>query len=146
LVFHRDGVETATLGPGLSVVVGREAPADVAVRDSSLSRRHARFTCEEGEVIVEDLGSTNGTLVGGKRVPRSVVKAGDEVMMGAVAASIHVLSGGEEAPVGLVGDDAFRTVLEAELSRARFFGRSVAVLIVQAPRGTHLRHWAPRIR
>src|SRR5262245_40880181 len=54
--FHRDGGTVVSLDPGASVVVGREPPADVVVADPSLSRRHARFSWADGEVVVEDLG------------------------------------------------------------------------------------------
>ena len=55
VVYHRDGVSSAPLGPGAGVVVGRDAPSDLVIRDASLSRRHARFRVEAGEVVVVDL-------------------------------------------------------------------------------------------
>jgi quercetin dioxygenase-like cupin family protein len=49
------------------VVVGREG-ADLTISDPELSRRHVAFRPSGGGVVVEDLGSTNGTLVNGERI------------------------------------------------------------------------------
>jgi DNA-binding NtrC family response regulator len=159
LVAHREGVVTVPLTAGTSVVVGREPPADVVIHDKGLSRRHARFTLVAAEQIaVEDLDSMNGTKVGGKRVERAVVRPGEEVMLGPVAVSTHVFAGGDARPLGLEGHEAFRAAAEAELGRARFFGRPLAVLSVRAlaesvhdggfapkPPGHRLVAWAPRV-
>ena len=77
VAYHRDGTEVAPLLPGKRIVVGRVAPADLVVDDNSLSRQHARFCLVEDEVLVEDLGSTNGTWVGGENVPSAALRAGD---------------------------------------------------------------------
>jgi DNA-binding NtrC family response regulator len=146
VVYHRDGVSSAPLGAGAGVVVGRDAPSDLVIRDASLSRRHARFRVEDGEVVVEDLGSTNGTLVAGERVERAPLAPGDEVTLGALLASVHVVSAGATRALGLEGHDAFRAALEGEAERARFFGRSLALLFVQGPREVHLRRWLDRLR
>jgi len=48
-------------------IVGREA--DVMLADSKVSRKHARIVLGEGEITLEDLGSTNGTTVNGEKLP-----------------------------------------------------------------------------
>ena len=53
------------------VVVGRGTEADLRINDPGVSRRHAELRLEgEGDLVVEDLGSTNGTSVDGERVER----------------------------------------------------------------------------
>jgi DNA-binding NtrC family response regulator len=148
LVYHRDGVEAVPLLPGAGVVVGRTSPADVCIADESLSRQHARFLLADGGAGVEDLGSTNGTQIAGRQVTRGAISVGDEVRMGAVTAAIHVLTGAEVPPLGLDGHDAFRAALEAELSRARFFGRPLALLALRAleRQGERGVAWYPRVR
>ncbi|KYF82697.1 Fis family transcriptional regulator [Sorangium cellulosum] len=148
LVYHHDGVEMAPMSPGVGVVVGREPPADVVIRDRSISRRHARFTLVGGEVVVEDLNSRNGTRISGQRVESGVVKAGDEVLLGGIVASVHVLAGGELPPFGLEGSDALRVALQAEIVRSRFFGRKFALVVVRSlgEQAGHLRHWGLRVR
>lgn len=98
VVYHLEGVETALLSPGAPLVVGRRAPSELAVPDASLSRQHARFTlAEEGDVLVEDLGSTNGVWLAGKRVPSARIKPGDDVVLGNVLACLRVLGAAEPA-------------------------------------------------
>jgi transcriptional regulator with PAS, ATPase and Fis domain len=146
LVAHRDSVRTIPLAAGTSVIVGREPPADVAVPDKSLSRRHARFTLVAAEeVAVEDLGSTNGTRIGNKRVERARLRPGEEALLGAIAVSLHVVSGEEARPFGLESHEAFSAALDAEVARARFFARPFAVLMVRALASSErAASWAPR--
>src|SRR5580704_9883848 len=107
LVYHRDGVEVVSLVPGRAVVVGREAPSDVIIHDECLSRRHARFTLVDADAVaVEDLGSLNGTKIGGDRVEQATLRSGDQVMLGTIAAAVNVLAGNDAPPLGLEGHDA----------------------------------------
>jgi hypothetical protein len=51
------------------VEVGRDPEADIALlQDELISRRHVRLTPANGEVLVEDLGSVNGTFVDGDEI------------------------------------------------------------------------------
>src|SRR6202035_656763 len=55
-----------------ATIIGREG-ADIAVEgDTEMSRRHACLRVEGGRVLVEDLGSTNGTYVGNQRITSPV--------------------------------------------------------------------------
>ena len=148
LLHHRDGVEAVPLPPGQSVTVGRAAPADVRIADASLSRRHARFSREEGGVFVEDLGSTNGTYAGGERVARARVEPGSEVHMGAVTAVIHASGDTGSPALGAAGHEAFRTALQDEITRARFFRRPCAVVTVRAlaPHDVPAHRWIQQVR
>jgi DNA-binding winged helix-turn-helix (wHTH) protein len=51
--------------------IGRSEDSVVWVDDSSVSRRHARIRIDRSGAVLEDMGSKNGTLVGGKRVSGS---------------------------------------------------------------------------
>ncbi len=66
-------------------VVGRGRQADLALCEATMSRNHAALVYTEGEWFVEDLGSTNGTLLNGTRTSRAPVKSGDEVLLGRLA-------------------------------------------------------------
>ncbi|HWB31437.1 MAG TPA: FHA domain-containing protein [Vicinamibacterales bacterium] len=73
------------LSAGSVKTVGRTARADFIVDAALVSRLHCRLTADKSDqLIVEDLGSTNGTLVNGRRVDRQVLKAGDTVTIGRV--------------------------------------------------------------
>ncbi|WP_441291244.1 sigma 54-interacting transcriptional regulator [Sorangium sp. KYC3313] len=131
IVFHyRDGVEVAQLAPGQARVVGRGEPSDLCLPDRTLSREHARFSLNEGRILVEDLGSTNGTWIAGTRIERAEVALGGEVMLGTVVARIVVLG---TATLPLEGEESFRARLDEEIKRARHFGRGFAILAVRAP-------------
>jgi hypothetical protein len=61
---------------------GRVAGNDVVLDDVKASRRHARLIVEAGVVEIEDLGSSNGTLLNGKPVTKKLVRPGDEITIG----------------------------------------------------------------
>ncbi|WP_437737974.1 sigma 54-interacting transcriptional regulator [Sorangium sp. So ce1335] len=112
IIYHRHGAETVRLTEGVAVVVGRDPTADVAIPERSLSRRHARFTFQRGDVLVEDLGSTNGTFLSGERVERGILKPGDEVVLGEITASLRVIASAELPVLNLDVLDAPRVGAE----------------------------------
>ena len=65
-----------------STVIGRGRNADLVLNEATISRAHALFGYEGLRPFVQDLGSTNGTLVNGVREHRKVLSAGDELRMG----------------------------------------------------------------
>ena len=63
--------------------VGRErATADVVLRDPNVSRRHAELTFTGSDWSIEDLNSTNGTLVNNRRITRCPLRNGDLLTFG----------------------------------------------------------------
>lgn len=61
--------------------------------EAGVSRRHCRLYTEEGEYFVEDLGSANGTIVDGERLPPylpHVVKDGDRLRLGRIDLEIGI--------------------------------------------------------
>jgi pSer/pThr/pTyr-binding forkhead associated (FHA) protein len=73
------------LQTGSVKTVGRTARADFILDAALVSRLHCRLTADKSDqLIVEDLGSTNGTLVNGRRVDRQILKSGDTVTIGRV--------------------------------------------------------------
>ena len=67
-----------------TVSLGRAADADVYISDPSVSAHHARIINSSRGFEIEDLNSTNGTFVGGKRISRTQLRGGDRVMLGQV--------------------------------------------------------------
>lgn len=67
------------------LLLGRVAGCDIVIDDTKASRRHARIVVDGGVVEVEDLDSSNGTLLNGKPVTRRVLRAGDVVQIGKTA-------------------------------------------------------------
>ena len=66
------------------VIVGRgRSGTTIQISDEGISRQHARFVCEDGEVHVEDLGSANGTIVNGATLTsRRLLSDGDKITLG----------------------------------------------------------------
>jgi pSer/pThr/pTyr-binding forkhead associated (FHA) protein len=75
--------------PGTVKTLGRTARADFIVDAALVSRLHCRLTNDRANaLVVEDLDSTNGILVNGKRVNRSPLRAGDTLTVGRVEFTI----------------------------------------------------------
>lgn len=73
---------TIPLGPS-SILVGRSPSCTLVLDDDYSSNRHARLFPQEDGWWIEDLGSTNGTVVAGERITGSVpVAAGTPVRIG----------------------------------------------------------------
>jgi two-component system cell cycle response regulator len=56
-----------------ATLIGRSPNAHLMLADDNASRNHARILCNDGHYEIEDLGSTNGTFVGGQRIDRRVL-------------------------------------------------------------------------
>ena len=70
------------------LLVGRCDGCDVVLSDSTVSRWHARLVWRDGAWIVQDLDSTNGTLVNGRPVQRCEVRPGDRLALGDIELEI----------------------------------------------------------
>ena len=76
---------TFRLLPGTLKTMGRAPRADFVVDAALVSRVHCRFTLRDtNELELEDLGSTNGTFVNGKKVVRTTLSDGDKLTVGRV--------------------------------------------------------------
>jgi pSer/pThr/pTyr-binding forkhead associated (FHA) protein len=63
--------------------LGRDKGAEIVLHDPEVSRRHARFESHEGFVYVEDLKSSNGTFLNGRRITEAIeIRQGDEIDLG----------------------------------------------------------------
>ncbi|MCP4604977.1 MAG: diguanylate cyclase [Proteobacteria bacterium] len=80
-----DGIDEGTLIP-LSqgtVIIGRSSSCDALLREEGISRHHARVELIKSDrITIEDLSSTNGVFIGGKRIKKATLKAGDKVLLG----------------------------------------------------------------
>jgi predicted component of type VI protein secretion system len=61
------------------VVVGRHPQCEVRLDSIRVSRRHCCMTQDRGEVVIRDLGSTNGIRINGQRVEKGRLRPGDEL-------------------------------------------------------------------
>jgi len=82
------------------MVIGRAPECDITVRDILLSRRHCRIENEGRDWFVTDLGSKNGTRIGGQAVLRHKLRDGDVIRIGKTAVRFcrGVMAPSHEAP------------------------------------------------
>ena len=74
------GLHVDILGP---VVIGRAPSSDIVIDEPFVSANHARYTLQGPALVLEDLGSTNGTLVNGHPIDQPVtLRDEDEVQVG----------------------------------------------------------------
>jgi len=64
-------------------VLGRQKDCTVRLTDTSVSRRHAQLRLQDDGLVIEDLGSANGTLVNGRLISEPTpLQDGDELTLG----------------------------------------------------------------
>ncbi len=83
LVVRSDTLAGQRYGLERPKVVGRSDDADIIIDDSYASEFHLRVGLQDGEVMLNDLGSTNGTYLNGRRVTvPTVITKGDSIQIG----------------------------------------------------------------
>ncbi len=85
---------------GAPIRIGRAPECELVLRDSRVSRRHARLAARDGVLVLTDLGSTNGTRVNGRRVTEVVLGAGDRIEIGETHLVVEAAPAIEAAPTG----------------------------------------------
>ena len=78
---------------GAEITIGREIGNSIApVAAEGLSRRHAKIVSMDGKWTIEDLGSTNGTFVNGKKIDSPAeIKPGDKISCGKFGIAVETL-------------------------------------------------------
>lgn len=86
--FLLRGVSGGTLGKTFAVtdnaVIGRQPDCDIPIPAEEVSRHHARLKVTPDGVLVEDMGSANGTYINDKRMQSGLLKAGEELRLDTV--------------------------------------------------------------
>ncbi len=78
------------------MVIGRGRSADMVIAEATISRAHAAIGYDKDGFFMQDLGSTNGTRVNGKREARIALSDGDELRLGKLRLRITVPVEGAE--------------------------------------------------
>ncbi len=113
LIVAVDGTWTSRPLPAEGVLtIGRDAGADIRIDEKAVSRRHARLEVTAGGLRLVDLGSSNGTIVGGEvvRGASAAVPPGASILVGRTVIAVHAPPRVPEVrpaqPAGAPGADA----------------------------------------
>ena len=83
LIIHDESGDTSSLAISTeTVTIGRRRTNTLCLPNLSVSGFHARITDEKGCLIIEDLDSTNGTIVNGEKIKRQVLVHLDDIIIG----------------------------------------------------------------
>jgi pSer/pThr/pTyr-binding forkhead associated (FHA) protein len=98
-------------GPDISldrpmIVVGRHPNCDTRLNSLRVSRHHCCMTREDDQVVVRDLGSTNGIRINGMRVETGSVKPGDELSIAHIRFRLESEGDSEQAGDPAIPEDA----------------------------------------
>ena len=83
VVIDPNGHRTRVAIDPLPFRIGRQPESELIIRDSRVSRTHARIVVENGEYAIEDCGSLHGTYVNGQRITRQALRNSDKIDFGA---------------------------------------------------------------
>ena len=64
------------------IVIGRSSDLDMVLVEDMVSRKHAKISTQGGQIVIQDLASTNGTFVNGEKVKKMRLKEGDRILIG----------------------------------------------------------------
>jgi pSer/pThr/pTyr-binding forkhead associated (FHA) protein len=64
------------------ITIGRNSANDIAIDNLAVSDRHARIYKSKGAYVMEDLDSTNGTIVNGRKIKQITLRGGLQVEIG----------------------------------------------------------------
>jgi pSer/pThr/pTyr-binding forkhead associated (FHA) protein len=76
------------------VIIGRSSELDMVLVEDMVSRKHAKISIGPGKIVIEDLGSTNGTFVNGEKVRQARLKEGDRILIGTSILKLVIHQGG----------------------------------------------------
>ena len=90
--------------PGSLKTIGRAPGVDFIVDAALVSRVHCRLTLNQAnELLLEDLGSTNGTFLNGRKVNKAALSDGDKLTVGRVEFVVNAESNGQRAGTPTAG-------------------------------------------
>jgi pSer/pThr/pTyr-binding forkhead associated (FHA) protein len=100
VIRGRSASTTLKLADGVNSI-GRHDDCVIRIKSSQVSRRHCEIFEVGDDLTIRDLGSSNGTFVNGKRINgQHVLKAGDELTVGAVSLRVAKIGQAAGAPQG----------------------------------------------
>jgi pSer/pThr/pTyr-binding forkhead associated (FHA) protein len=128
------GVSGSTFGKTFALVgtmtIGRQQDCDISIPGDEISRHHAKLQVLPDGVMVEDMGSANGTFINDKRVHSGVLKPGEELRLDTVR--FLLMSPGMEVNKPTPAPATPAPEPEAKTNKGLWVGVLVAALLVGA--------------
>jgi pSer/pThr/pTyr-binding forkhead associated (FHA) protein len=128
--FMLRGVSGATFGRNFALIgsmtIGRQSDCGIPIQAEEISRHHARLQVTAEGVMVEDLGSANGTWINDKRVHTGMLSPGDELRLDTVR--FLLLSPGSQPPAAAAS--AVEPVSEPKRSSSSMVVWVIAALVL----------------
>jgi pSer/pThr/pTyr-binding forkhead associated (FHA) protein len=64
------------------IIIGRDPGCDIQIDNIAVSREHARIVKGPNDYLIEDLNSSNGIFINGRKINKKFLKTGEEIMIG----------------------------------------------------------------
>ncbi|HEY3357365.1 MAG TPA: DUF4388 domain-containing protein [Polyangia bacterium] len=97
------------------IIVGRSSDLDMVLVEDMVSRKHAKIATAGGQVVIQDLGSTNGTFVNGEKIKKVRLKEGDRILIGTSILKLVTLNG--RSPGVITSEAEARSRMEQSAQR-----------------------------
>jgi pSer/pThr/pTyr-binding forkhead associated (FHA) protein len=78
------------------IIVGRSSELDMVLVEDMVSRKHAKISAAGDQIVIQDLGSTNGTFVNGEKIKKVRLKEGDRILIGTSIIKLIAVEGGAQ--------------------------------------------------
>ncbi|HEY6461508.1 MAG TPA: GGDEF domain-containing protein [Polyangiaceae bacterium] len=129
-----------TMDPGAAeMVIGRGRESQVRIDDAGASRAHARILASEDGYDIEDMGSTNGTFVDGRRIERASLESGDRIHIGpSVVLSFAIVDAQAERVQQQIYESSVRDPLTRAYNRRYLVERLASEVAYARRHKTHL--------
>jgi hypothetical protein len=114
------------------IVIGRSSDLDMVLVEDMVSRKHAKIATMAGQVVIQDLGSTNGTFVNGEKIKKVRLKEGDRILIGTSILKLVTLNG-RGAGMSTSEADARRNMEQSAQRRTSAAGRPMSGSIDEIP-------------
>ena len=110
------------------IVIGRSSELDMVLVEDMVSRKHAKISTQAGQILIQDLGSTNGTFVNGEKISgRAQLSEGDRILVGTSIIKVVAVEG------AALDEAEARRQLEAGANRQMTSGRPMSGVIEEIP-------------
>lgn len=126
------------------MIIGRDPSSDISISDPLISRKHAKITREGTVIKIEDLGSSNGTVINGKKLEagnvaklakEDMIKMGNSIVKYLPAGEIEIIYYGNlnqaantDPMTKCFNKGYFLEAIEAEVKRAKALSSQLALL------------------